>query len=66
MGAALDEVMMACLEKDPANRPQNADALAHALTGTSTNGSWTQECARQWWDLHHPALASFYLWSLAA
>jgi len=46
---------MACLEKDPANRPQDADALAEALAATSTSGSWTQEHARQWWDQHHPA-----------
>ncbi len=52
---ALDEVVMACLEKDPANRPQSADALADALAGVSINGSWTQERARQWWDQHHPA-----------
>lgn len=53
--SALDEVVMACLEKDPGNRPQNADALAEALAETLTNDAWTQEHAKQWWDQHHPA-----------
>lgn len=50
---ALDRLVLACLEKDPANRPQSADELADALAGVSTNSSWTEERARQWWALHY-------------
>lgn len=52
--SALEELVMACLQKDPADRPQSADALAEALAGITTNGSWTQERARQWWATHQP------------
>jgi serine/threonine-protein kinase len=48
----LDQLVLACLEKDPANRPQSADELSDALACAWTNGSWTQERAHQWWALH--------------
>lgn len=54
---ALDQLVLACLEKDPANRPQSADEIADALAGVSTNGSWTQERAHQWWALHYSSAA---------
>jgi serine/threonine-protein kinase len=50
----LDELVLACLEKDPANRPQTADVLAGRLARTSACGSWTKERALEWWNLHRP------------
>jgi hypothetical protein len=47
--ASLERIVMACLDKDPAQRPQSADELAHALQDTGLATAWTQERARSWW-----------------
>ena len=47
---AVDEMVMACLEKDPANRPQTAKELARRLGDLPGANAWTQERARAWWD----------------
>jgi len=53
--AALDEIILACLEKDPAGRPQNARELATRLAALDCTGeSWTSDQAQRWWDAHHP------------
>ncbi len=50
----LDRVVMACLEKDPAKRPQDVDQLA-ALLSTCINGdTWSQNSAWEWWNTHLP------------
>jgi len=49
---ALERIVLACLEKDPARRPQSADELAAALRATGLAAAWTQERARAWWDRH--------------
>ncbi len=51
---ALDEVILACLEKDPERRLGTADELAERLAACPTPSPWTPERARQWWDLHRP------------
>jgi len=50
--AALDEIVLACLAKDPADRPQTARELARRLDAVGLEAEWTEERARQWWDLH--------------
>jgi len=50
----LDEVVMACLEKDPANRPQDTDALADMLAACQISDSWTKRQAREWWEMNVP------------
>ena len=53
---ALDELVLACLAKDPADRPQSAADLSRRLAELDS-GEWTQERARQWWaelPSHHP------------
>jgi len=52
--AALDEIVLACLAKDPAERPQTARELAHRLAAVESNAEWTEERARGWWALHQP------------
>jgi serine/threonine-protein kinase len=45
---ALDELLLACLAKDPAARPASAAALAASLTAIEID-AWTEEDARMWW-----------------
>ena len=50
--AELDAVIMACLEKHPANRPTSAPELEARLAQVPCEPAWTQERARAWWDDH--------------
>jgi serine/threonine-protein kinase len=52
----LDEFVLACLEKDPDKRPQDARQLWTLATGCTTCGTWNQEAARHWWETHLPEL----------
>jgi serine/threonine-protein kinase len=54
---ALDEVVLACLAKKPADRPQSAGELGRRLAAAVAGAAWTQERAQRWWQLHHPELA---------
>src|SRR5437870_1910889 len=53
---ALDELVLSCLAKDPANRPQSARELSRRLAELDGASAWTQERAREWWATHQPAL----------
>ncbi|HWB40287.1 MAG TPA: serine/threonine-protein kinase, partial [Gemmatimonadales bacterium] len=50
--AALDELVLACLAKDPADRPQTARELSRRLGEVDGAGTWTQDRARDWWATH--------------
>ena len=52
----LDELVLSCLEKDPMNRPQNAEELFRMAVGCKTCETWTQGSARNWWQTHLPDL----------
>ena len=52
VSAALERVILACLEKDPANRPQSAGELDAMLGACKTEDQWDTRQAREWWDLH--------------
>ena len=48
----LDELVLSCLEKDPMNRPQNAEELFRMAVGCKTCETWNQASARNWWQTH--------------
>ena len=54
---ALDDVILACLEKDPNRRPQSADELSQRLAACEGLSPWTPQRAQEWWDLHRPVAA---------
>jgi hypothetical protein len=54
--AELEALVLACLEKDPARRPQSAGELRRLLEGCSVE-EWDAERAGNWWLEHAAELA---------
>ena len=52
---ALERLVLDCLEKDPAHRPQTARELSLSLERVEGVSSWTDAEAREWWATHRPA-----------
>jgi serine/threonine-protein kinase len=50
----VDELVLACLEKDPDKRPQNAEVLLGLACGCRTAECWSNDLARTWWEKHLP------------
>jgi len=51
---ALDSIILSCLAKSPADRPQTADALARLLESVPLDQDWGSERSKAWWDIHLP------------
>jgi serine/threonine-protein kinase len=52
--AALDDAILACLQKAPEQRPESADALLELLGSSTIPTGWTPERAHTWWETHAP------------
>lgn len=50
----LEAIVLACLAKDPADRPQSAEQLS-GLLATVPIAPWSRDDARAWWRSHVPA-----------
>jgi serine/threonine-protein kinase len=51
---ALDRVVLDCLAKNPAARPQTAGALADRLGAVPLPEAWTPARAARWWETYRP------------
>ena len=52
--APLEDLVVECLEKDPARRPTSAEAVSTRLDTVSLESAWTVERAERWWAMHRP------------
>lgn len=48
----LERLVLACLKKQPEERPESADRLSEALRALASDHPWSNEDARAWWDRH--------------
>jgi len=54
---ALDRLVLACLAKEPANRPQTAAELARTLAAIDVM-AWGDDEAARWWSMNNTASAN--------
>jgi eukaryotic-like serine/threonine-protein kinase len=53
-----DRIVMRCLEKHPTDRFSSALEVDAQLAEVATTSRWTQEEARDWWQMHAPELVA--------
>ena len=52
ISAEFESLIMSCLEKDPAKRPQDISSIRKALLDCKTYGQWSRDRSRDWWQIH--------------
>jgi serine/threonine-protein kinase len=54
----LEALLLSCLAKKPAERPDSAIELRRRLRACEVFGTWSDEAARDWWNRHAADLAA--------
>ncbi len=54
----LEELLLRCLAKSPADRPRDAARLLNELETCTIAGTWTEGDAAAWWAAHEPPVRS--------
>lgn len=52
--ASLETVILSCLEKNPAKRPESAEALSARLAACDLEERWSADEAHAWWTANLP------------
>jgi len=52
----IDELVLKCLEKEPAKRPQSAEEVLQMIRNCRSAQSWDYDSARGWWQTNLPEL----------
>ena len=53
--AWVDDLVLACLAKNPADRPRSATEILQRITMLESGPKWTTAQARDWWQAQRPA-----------
>ncbi len=51
----LEEIILACLSKDPGDRPGTTAELDQRLAAFAVDSDWGRDAAQEWWNLHMAA-----------
>ena len=54
---AVDELVLACLKKNPDDRPADATEIFHRISSGNLSHGWSSVHAQAWWSAHLPTLA---------